>query len=256
MSAESSTASSSRSTLRIAIISLAIALPALVFFASRLLPDAVTLRNKCRAQLTQLGIAFANYHDEHRCFPPAYVADQDGQPMHSWRVLLLRSFKNPEMDALYDAYNFDEPWNGPHNRLLADKIPDVYRCGAEPATTNSTSYLAVVDPRTVWPGADCVKQRNITDGSLNTIMLFEVADSKINWLDPRDLTFEEALELARFRSSHANQSGHQREGTHVLCADGICHWLPDKTEPELIRKLLTRAGDEVIVIPSGGWVAD
>ena len=30
-----------------------------------------------------------NYHDEHGSFPPAYIADASGKPMHSWRVLIL-----------------------------------------------------------------------------------------------------------------------------------------------------------------------
>ena len=43
--------------------------------------------------------------------------------MHSWRVLLL-----PYLDQLelYNAYRFDEPWDGPNNRLLADRMPRHY----------------------------------------------------------------------------------------------------------------------------------
>ncbi|GIX04712.1 MAG: prepilin-type N-terminal cleavage/methylation domain-containing protein [Planctomycetaceae bacterium] len=38
-------------------------------------------RLQCAHHLKQLGLALHNYHDQHRVFPPAYVAD----PLHPWR---------------------------------------------------------------------------------------------------------------------------------------------------------------------------
>ena len=43
--------------------------------------------------------------------------------MHSWRVLVLPF---AEATGFPSAYNFQEPWNGPHNRLLADDTPDTF----------------------------------------------------------------------------------------------------------------------------------
>ncbi len=31
-----------------------------------------------------------------------------------------------EQKELYKAYNFDEPWDGPNNRKLIDKMPAIY----------------------------------------------------------------------------------------------------------------------------------
>jgi hypothetical protein len=55
-------------------------------------------RTLCSANLKQIGFALRSYHDVYRTFPPAYVADEDGRPMHSWRVLIL-PFTNQQ--ALY-----------------------------------------------------------------------------------------------------------------------------------------------------------
>jgi ABC-type antimicrobial peptide transport system permease subunit len=41
--------------------------------------------------------------------------------MHSWRVLILPFL---EADLVYRQYNFDEPWDGPNNRLLMAQMPE------------------------------------------------------------------------------------------------------------------------------------
>ena len=72
-------------------------------------------RAQCSNNLKQIGLAFHNYHDSYGCLPPAYIPDGNGQPMHSWRVLILPFV---EQSPLYDQYDFDEPWNGPNNSKL------------------------------------------------------------------------------------------------------------------------------------------
>src|SRR5262245_44252816 len=74
-------------------------------------------RSNCKGELKQIGLALLNYREAYGCFPPPYVADASGRPMHSWRVLIL-----PFIDhaALYREYRFDEPWDGPNNRKLSD----------------------------------------------------------------------------------------------------------------------------------------
>jgi hypothetical protein len=34
-------------------------------------------------------LAVLTYEAQYHCFPPAYIPDKDGKPMHSWRVLML-----------------------------------------------------------------------------------------------------------------------------------------------------------------------
>ena len=42
---------------------------------------------------------------------------------YSWRVAILPYL---EHNPLYRQYNFDEPWDGPNNRKLIDKMPAIY----------------------------------------------------------------------------------------------------------------------------------
>ncbi|MGD9720256.1 MAG: DUF1559 domain-containing protein [Pirellulales bacterium] len=154
----------------------------------------VARRAKCTGLLKQVGIALHNYHATDKCFPPAYFADADGKPMHSWRVILLPYFGDAASRALYQQYRFDEPWDGPNNRTLAGMIPQVYRCPSSTAPVGETSYTAVVGPEAGWPGSEARNIGDFTDGLSSTIALVEIAESGINWMEPRDLTFTQAAQ--------------------------------------------------------------
>ena len=75
-------------------------------------------RSACLNHVRQLALALLNYESAYAKLPPAFQADANGKPMHSWRVLILPFIeKNP----LYDAYDFEESWDGPNNKLLAQR---------------------------------------------------------------------------------------------------------------------------------------
>src|SRR5215469_5447541 len=141
----------------------------------------------CRNNLKQIGLGLQNYADVYQCFPPAYVADKDGRPMHSWRVLILPYI---EQKALYSQYDFDEPWDGPHNRLLASKMPACYHCEKDgPSAGTATSYVAISGAETLLSDGACSSFADVKDGTSTTLAVVEVASSGINWMEPRDLPF-------------------------------------------------------------------
>ena len=145
-------------------------------------------RTECANHLRQIALALHDYHQVYGCLPPAHVDGPGGKPMHSWRVLILPFL---HYEKLYQQYDFAEPWNGPKNSLLAKRIPHEYRCpAAQEANSWATSYVAVVGPATAWPGSKCVRFQDIKDGTSDTILLVEVADATIPWMEPRDMRFE------------------------------------------------------------------
>ena len=75
-------------------------------------------------QLQHIRLAMECYYSDYGSYPPQYLTDQQGKPAHSWRVILLPYLFKGD---LYRRYQFDEPWNGPHNRLLAAEMPYEYR---------------------------------------------------------------------------------------------------------------------------------
>ena len=155
-----------------------------------------TSRSRCPINIRRIVWALANYERQYGSYPPPYIPDKTGKPMHSWRVLLLPFLREQQ---LYDKYNFDEPWNGPNNIKLVNSMPDVYSC---PSSTDRqangrgcTSYLAVVGPDTMWPSSSPRKRSEITDKAGDTVVVIEYHDPQIMWLEPRDLGFDEALQI-------------------------------------------------------------
>jgi prepilin-type processing-associated H-X9-DG protein len=152
--------------------------------------------------------------------------------MHSWRVLILPFL---EQKPLYDQYRFDEPWDGPNNRQLADKIVRIYSCDTDhPKPSTETSYVAIVGPDTCWPGDQPRKLNEITDGSSNTILVAEIHNSGIHWMEPRDL---HVLQMAPTISPTAGQgiSSDHPHGANVVYADGSTRWLPDTIPADVLR---------------------
>ena len=201
--------------------------------------------------LNQLQLALVNYHDLHGCFPPAYIADEDGTPIHSWRVLILPSIGEQQ---LYDAYNFDEPWNGPSNSKLFDKMPGTFHIRSEPFSKSLTNVVAIVGPGTAFPGPTTTRGKEFTDGRDNTILLAEIANSDIIWLEPRDLHVEQ-MSFTVNDESKPSISCSRRWGPYVVFADSIStHRVSSSLRPEALKALTTIAGGEKLYMAEVGGI--
>lgn len=66
----------------LALCVVALLVPAIQFVGSE-------RRSPCKRNLKQIGLALHNYHEAQGSFPPAYIADSNGNPLLSWRVLIL-----------------------------------------------------------------------------------------------------------------------------------------------------------------------
>lgn len=204
-------------------------------------------REQCADNIKQIMLALHTYHDAYGSFPPAYVADEDGQAMHSWRVLILPYLGHQE---LYDQYDFSQPWDGPSNRgLLLSIPPSVFSCPADMAAgPYDTSYVLVTGEDSAWPDDHAPNLDEFTDDLEQTIALVEVVDSGIHWMEPRDLPLSEALQGINAKTGLAISSRH-RGGAFSGRADGSVWFVSESLSREQLRAMLTPDGGEVVEMP-------
>ena len=202
-------------------------------------------RIQCCNNMKQIALAMHNYVSANKCFPPAYVADKNGKPLYSWRVLLLPYM---EGETLSKAYHFDEPWDSPNNRKITETAIKVFRCpySSHPAGDCTTDYMIVVGPHTISDGPHSRKISEITDGLSNTIMIVEVADSGVNWAEPKDLQFDQIDFKINGQKKPGIGSHHPNGCCHVAICDGSVRYMPNSTAPEKIKALLTIDGGEKV----------
>jgi hypothetical protein len=217
----------------------------------------VSVRDRTRPlraqRLKQIGLALDNYHDAYRCYPPAYIADKDGKPMHSWRVLILPHFVLGERDRkvlsaeslkqLYESYDFSKPWDYPANRDVLEQMPIVYRCPDDTdADPTCTSYAGAFCPDCMFRGAQPLRIRDFPDGRSNTIMVGEMMEATSPWTKPEDVVVEHEPRL--------NQPGGfgspKFPGCSFVFVDGHLQWVSGKSPTETLLKLYRRNDGEVV----------
>jgi hypothetical protein len=211
----------------------------------------------CMGHLKQLGLALLNYESRYGCFPPAYVADAKGKPLYSWRVLLMAEVDRTDGwfgGRLASGFRFDEPWDSPNNSKLHGLPADILHCPSDPATaeSNGTNFVAVVGPGTIFP-SDGTSRRlaDVTDGPENTLIVVEVVNAGMHWMEPRELDWETMSFRLNDRTHPSVSSMHPFEGSeypgpHVLTVKGRVTNLPENLSAEMLRALLTIAGGEKI----------
>lgn len=232
-------------TIFVIVVLVALLLPAVST------PRGVGRRMSCKNKMKQLGLALHNYHDVYGSFPPAAVHNTDGVAIHSWRVLLLPFL---EQQKLYDQYDFDEPWNGPHNITLQDSMPDAFRCPesvdfAEMGTllrkqlNRMTSYVLVISPDGLFYDNRAPTLHEVSDGTFQTMMTAEARQHSVHWMAPDDITPTELLSDLRWR---ADSSEKYHKGLHIGMVDGSVRWLPsDVSETTLTALVSANGGDEL-----------
>jgi hypothetical protein len=214
----------------------------------------------CRHDLQQIGLALLNYQQLHGAFPPAYLCDKSGKPVNSWRAEVVPYFWHnfrPGRDdyAGGPGYDYTEPWNGPNNSKLrygpqSARVPlNKHRCeefqcpsdcNKEPAIAD---YVAVVGPNTMWSGCKPVKPA--ADGSdKDKILVIEIMNSDILWMEPRDLTLEQALNAIQPKKG-VGIGSHHRDGIHYVTVGGEVRTLDPNIDRESLRKLFVRDLAEV-----------
>jgi hypothetical protein len=190
-------------------------------------------------KLRQLALAMQNYHDVHRSFPvagPKDHFDETGRPRLSWRVHLLPFL---EQQPLYDQFHLDEAWDSPHNRALADHMPEVFRAPDDDARTDETRFVTLMGPTTLFGPKTGPRMRDVVDGPSNTILVVEVAAARsVPWTKPDDIAFDPVKPL--------DCLGDLQGAPIVFClVDGSVWAIKPELSPTIFGALVTPRGKEV-----------
>lgn len=207
-------------------------------------PRPAGWRMACVNNFKQLGLALAVYHDRRRCYPPAYLVDDQGQPVHSWRTLLTPYLERPD---IYDCYDFSRPWDAGQPQAYLEFLicPEKPSSLWEPPRETITNYLAVVGPGTAWPGATSSKLEMFTDGATYTLLLVESSNLTPHWMAPVDLQLD-SLPLAVNAMPGPSISSRHPGGAVVCFADGHVQFLVEDVSASVLSALLTIAGGETV----------
>jgi prepilin-type processing-associated H-X9-DG protein len=225
-----------------AIVMLILAVVAVTLSNNGVVSRPATREAQCLNNVRNLGLALLNSAMTSRgnVFPPACFADQNGRARHSWRAAVIGYLDQP---LFARKYSWDQAWNGPRNSRLAQELT-VWglHCPSDPDTSSNTSYVVVVGPHTLFPGSESRGPQDIkrAGGAAETILVIELPQSGVHWMQPRDLKYEDAI-CGRGVSGAAISSVHaggpiEPATINVCFADGHAESVPLEGLGEFVRQ--------------------
>ena len=213
-------------------------------------------RQHCNSNLNSITLALLLYHEQNGAFPPTFLVDSEGKPLHSWRVLILPQLGHQE---LYDKVKLDEPWDGEHNKQFHETDVPFYQCPSlveyskkemTPLGPGETNYVVITGNE--MPFDTTGKGKKMSDIPRNGNKTILVTEQTITacWMDPGfDISLEDAkvgLELLTQHSAEKRIWSHHAGGINVGFMDGSCKFIksPNRYEPKSELKTLLEPEDE------------
>ncbi len=215
-----------------------ISAPTIGILTGLLLPAVQAAREAARRMqsqnnVKQLLLSIHNHESAFKRIPARATKSANGKPLLSWRVAMLPYVEHA---ALYQQFHLDEPWDSEHNIKLLDKMPGTFKHPSFVGPAGHTVYLAPFHESTVC-NLDKPRFGNITDGTSNTIALFEVNDAHaVPWTKPDDLDLHELELVDCFRPL----------GSNVGMFDGSVQFISPSIDLSVLKAMVTSAGGEVI----------
>jgi hypothetical protein len=211
----------------------------------------------CLHNVEEIAAALLRQAERRGTLPPASMPLGNQRTSGSWRVRILPLL---ERYSIFDAYHHNEPWDSTWNYAMRQAGIDFYHCPSDvhaAANEGYANYFAVVGPRTVWSVDRERALSDIKDDRARTILLLEAYGLDIPWIEPRDLTFDEAVAILTGKSQAAAKHSRFRDsgffymppplpGASIAFADGSTRFMALPISKELATALLTVDGGEKI----------
>lgn len=221
----------------LAVIVIVVVLIGLLLPATRSARPAA-YRMSCANNLKQIALALQNYEATYHSFPPAATFDSSGNPLHSWRTLILPFL---EQNSLYESIDLSKPWDDLVNaKAYAASVP-AYHCPSldSRSPVGNTTYLGVVAPHGFFLPSGSRRLSEIIDSPSETLMVVEVPSvNSVHWMQPVD-----ASELTVL-SMRENAKLHHGKGFQAAFVDGSIQFLGQDLSQEDRRAIISIAGDD------------
>ena len=177
----------------------------------------------CANNMKQIALAFHMYYDKHGHLPPAYSVDENGKPLHSWRVLILPFM---EQKVLYAQIRLDEPWDSEYNRQFHTFYIHEFFCPSYPRNAvpvkGAAFYSVIYGAKRTLSGSQIVLVERCTP---------------VNWMNPlSDITFETACK--GINVDVMGISSYHTGGANVALGDGSIRFISDTIDNEKLRAML------------------
>ena len=191
-----------------------------------------TVQAQTHNNLTQIGFALQEYHQEHGRFPPPVVYSPDGRRLYSWRVLILPYL---EQKGLYDLFDRTAAWDSPHNGELLARRPSVYSILGATPDPSLTCAQVFIGEGTAFEGRRGTTLADFADGTSQTLLVVE-ASTPVPWTAPVDLPSVTDTPLPSIervlKERYKDSAFSSPPGFNVLFADGRVHFIPKRNLTE------------------------
>jgi hypothetical protein len=193
----------------------------------------------------QIGLGLINYSSANGGRIPVLGVGANGAPLRnatdkpllSWRVAILPYI---EQGDLYKQFKLDEPWDGPNNKKLIDKMPKIF-APEKPGQPGLTHMQMVVGPNAMRPPV-MMYPAAFTDGTSNTIAVVEAA-SPVIWTKPDDVMLPAKLAPGELKRKFG---GLTPGGFNVVLWDGTTRFIRDSVSERTLGLALNPSDGQIL----------